>query len=404
MLLPRTTSADGHVDDRRRLGHMPAMLHAARPLFALVFLAAASAVGCGTTAPKDAPARRSSSPIVNGVLDTDQPAPLGDVDEAVVSISWSDATGNGFGCTGSLIGSRVVLTARHCVSDCEGNSTDPYYGCTTDYAVSGYQISLGWNTSTAYSPTSAHVTKIVHDSSTTIFDHDIALLELDQPIGTRVVPIRLNAPPIKGESVRAVGYGLTNDPSHLNTDFYPYRFRRDGISILGVGRDPSNDVGANELLLGESICDGDSGGPILDMATGAIVGTVSRGGNGTNYSDYRSCVTTGADVATNIYTRVDKFQALITQALADVGETPTAEGTPPPPDDAGTDATPADDTGAPGDDAGTDPSETGATTVINADAKASGGCSTSGSSVGAAMAFPFAFVAIAAMRRRASRR
>jgi hypothetical protein len=351
-----------------------------------------TATGCGTAPAADRAVGRSSGRIVNGVYDVTQPAPLGDVDEAVVAISWADASGNGFGCTGSLIGPRVVLTARHCVSRCDGNAGDPY-ACTTDYALSGFAFALGADTNPVSATTNAVALKIVHDAAKTIYGHDLALIELDSPIGTRVIPIRLDAPPTAGQAVRAVGYGLTNDQARLNVDGGPYRFRRDSLTVAELGPDSSQDMTATELLLGESICDGDSGGPILDATTGAIVGTVSRGGNGTNYQDYRGCVDMGGNSATNIYSRVDKYAAMITQALADVGETPTPEpGTvAPAPDDAGA---PIDDAGTPADDAGaTPPAALGAT-------RSSGGCSTVAVGASSSFASALAFAALCAMRRR----
>jgi MYXO-CTERM domain-containing protein len=187
-----------------------------------------------------------------------------------------------------------------------------------------------------------------------------------------------------GERVRAVGYGLTNDGSKLNVDGSPYRFRRDALTIVELGPDQAQGVTATELLLGESICDGDSGGPLLDETSGAILGTVSRGGNGTSFQDYRGCVDTNGNPATNVYTRVDKFAGLVTQALGDVGEVPTPEAS-------GNAVDP--DAGAPQDDAAGAPSASSA-------ASSSGGCATAPAGGSSRLAFMLALAALFATRRR----
>ncbi len=364
------------------------------------------ATGCGGTATTDAgKVGRVSAPVVNGVYDIDHPAPLGDVDEAVISISWFDSTGSGFNCSGSLIAPRVVMTARHCVSSCEGNQIDPY-ACTGDVAIANFQFSTGPNTGAAGATWAATAIKVVHDSATTIYAHDLALIELDQPIGSRVVPIRLNAPPVAGEAVRAVGYGLTNDPAKLNNSGNPFRFRRDGLTILELGPDGSQGVASDELLLGESICDGDSGGPILDATTGAVVGSVSRGGNGTGATGFQGCLDGNGQTAINVYTRVDKFAALINQALADVGETATLEGSAQP-SDAGAET--GDDAGAEtGDDAGADAGaeageDAAATAAPVTTTKSSSSCAVDRAGAPSASLAPLVLVGLAALLARRRR-
>ena len=75
--------------------------------------------------------------------------------------------------------------------------------------------------------------------------------------------------------------------------------------------------------MGESICEGDSGGPAFDSTTGAVVGIVSRGGNGTAPVDNEpaaACVD-----ASNFYSEPSHFEAVIDAAYTAAGATPDLE-------------------------------------------------------------------------------
>ena len=109
-----------------------------------------------------------------------------------------------------------------------------------------------------------------------------------------------------------------------------------GVSVVEVGpfSDPSGfDVAPNEFDVGESICQGDSGGPALDATTGAVIGVVSRGGNGTNptATDPSSgCVNDPGAPAVNYYSQTLAFASVINQAYSDSGQAPWLEGGPDP--------------------------------------------------------------------------
>ena len=88
--------------------------------------------------------------------------------------------------------------------------------------------------------------------------------------------MRLSSAVTSGETVRAVGFGQNDQNQPIGT-----RFRKDGIAVLAVGATVSpslTPLGGNEFELGESTCEGDSGGPAIDETSGAVVGVVSRGG------------------------------------------------------------------------------------------------------------------------------
>ncbi len=83
----------------------------------------------------------------------------------------------------------------------------------------------------------------------------------------------------------------------------------------------------------ESICSGDRGGPAFVAPSGAIVGVVSRGGNGlqpTQDAGAIACVDSsgaaGTFCARNIYTQVAPFKDFILSGFEAAGHTPWLEG------------------------------------------------------------------------------
>ena len=77
-----------------------------------------------------------------------------------------------------------------------------------------------------------------------------------------------------------------------------------------VGADDATGLGAHEFMIGEGICSGDSGGPAFVQTTRAVIGVVSRGGNGRPYvpqqdPPFIQCVVSGPYVTQNRYTRTD---------------------------------------------------------------------------------------------------
>jgi secreted trypsin-like serine protease len=91
--------------------------------------------------------------------------------------------------------------------------------------------------------------------------------------------------------------------------------QRQNVPVLDVG--PSSQSAPTDLLVGESICSGDSGGPALS-AHGAIIGVVSHGGNG-RYSAHRPAAGCIGKDTTNVYTRVAPFTQLIKLAFKQAG-------------------------------------------------------------------------------------
>jgi hypothetical protein len=232
-------------------------------------------------------------------------------------------------CTAALVAPRLVLTARHCVAD-----TDADVAC----AVSGTPSS-GGVVNANHDPRSLYVftgqarpdldpktwkpagrgIEVLDDGSKNLCDHDLALVLLEQPIASApVAPLRLDRTTEKGEELTTVGWGVTSTADEPGA-----RQQRSGVVVTRVGPDDTDPIlTPNELAFDESICLGDSGGPVLSTSTGAVVGVVSRGGNGTRAGGSFASTCTRA---TNLATKLAPFRELITRAFARAGAEPVVE-------------------------------------------------------------------------------
>jgi len=285
------------------------------PWILLAWIAAAPLSGCGAPAGPE-PTASSSSPIYGGVADADAMQ-----NQGVVALRIDTNATTITLCSGALIAPNVVLTARHCVSDqtamsvtCDQNGVSaapPDFGA--DQPISTIHVFTGPVAALGGTP-AANAAAVFHPTGTTLCNLDIALVVLATPItGITPLKIRLSGGATAGESTRTVGYGQNDQNAPLGS-----RFRKDDVAVLAIGSSvsaSSTPLGSNEFEMGESMCEGDSGGPALDETTGAVVGIVSRGGACTD--------TTG-----HVYTTLAGFGSLFTQAFAMAGGAPVTENEP----------------------------------------------------------------------------
>ena len=244
-------------------------------------------------------------------------------------------------CTAALIAPRLLLTARHCVS-----TTDEQVACDSDGTpLLGASIISNHDPANLFvftgkdrpeligdapptlDPTkwkpAAQGAEIIDDKSGTLCNHDLALLLLKEPIlDVPVATLRLDGDAASGEKLVTVGWGVTYgeiEPSK--------RQQRRGVVVKRVG--PSDELPVltkSEFLFDESICLGDSGGPVFAEETNAIVGVVSRGGNGLDPNQGGPSVTCeGAD---NVATKLSPFKELVTEAFQRAGAQPKLEQKP----------------------------------------------------------------------------
>lgn len=256
-------------------------------------------------------------------------------DEVILLVSLDQGIS---ACSGTLLAPNLVLTARHCVSytnntpfacDVKGNLINfqgPQIGA--DHPASSLLVFTGRNRPQfgmgSMVKVAAKGQKIFHDDSKVLCSHDLALVLLDKDIdGAQITSVRLDDPITVGETFTAVGWGVTDTSPSPNV-----RQRRPNVAVLKVGPDATGEpTPPNDFKVGESICSGDSGGPALSTSTNAVIGVVSRGGNGTSNPNDPAA---GCLNATNFYTSTSPFKDLILQAFAESGHDPWIEGQPDP--------------------------------------------------------------------------
>lgn len=305
-----------------------------RSSLASILAVSVLAVACGSTGSGETESlAKTSSAIINGV-------PSGPEDDSAVAVA-NLPPGGGFSgaCSGVLISANIVLTARHCVARTQDGGIacnkdgKPIVGgnVVSEYPAENLAILTGSGLNFEKIKVAPRGKKVIHTGARNLCNNDIALIILDKPVtDAPIAQLRLEAPPVKGENILAVGWGVSNNSSGYG------RRRRADIPILTIGPATTSSgggVGPNEFQIGEGICSGDSGGPAYDMTTKAVLGVVSRGGNGytpTETDPQSAQCEDKYGTVRNLYTRVDTFKDLIMSAFAETGEEPWLEGGPDP--------------------------------------------------------------------------
>jgi hypothetical protein len=385
-------------------------------------------VGCGAIAerPEDG-ARATSSEIIHGHASTS-------AEDAVVALGVRQGGTFTSLCSGTLVAPNLVLTARHCVADADAEATCTADGAAlaggvvrADHAPADLFVYRGADaigqlradmSHTSPELAAARGRALVVEGST-LCNADLAFLVLDADVPGPYAALRTR-PSSAGEALTAIGYGLDE------TGALPeLRQERTGVTTLAIGPlglPGAAGLGDAELLVGESACSGDSGGPLASPADGAVVGVVSRGGGGSGPAGNKAAGCTGAG-AFIIYTHLATKHPLIQRAYAAAGRpAPPMSDAGVPAEDAGADASAARDAGpAPQRDAAPDPAgeRDGAAPpqapspahvdprAAAREAPAAGGCSSAGAAPGPATP-SLALAALAACaalaRRSLSRR
>ncbi|MEY4575550.1 MAG: hypothetical protein RL701_253, partial [Pseudomonadota bacterium] len=263
--------------------------------------------------------------------DSDLPTHTAVIEEAIIGGKTSSAAQNAVvllqiddsaTCTGTLVAPKLVLTARHCVSETDAEllcaaDGSPVRGGRVGQDIDPERIIVYVGQRQSVLEARARGAQLVHGAADNLCNNDIAFLVLDRAVtDTPLAALRMRETTRVGELITSIGWGLTKQG-----ELPKVRLQRRAVPILDVG--PSPETPPHELLVGESICSGDSGGPALSDR-GAIIGVVSSGGNG-SFDEFRpelGCI--GPDT-TNIYTRVAPFSELVARAFTLAGATPLVE-------------------------------------------------------------------------------
>ncbi|MFH8610637.1 S1 family peptidase [Streptomyces sp. NPDC018029] len=165
-------------------------------------------------------------------------------------------------CTSTLVASRYILTAKHCV-DTPGNYT---FRIGSTYAESGGTVAAA-----------ARIT--LHPSA------DLAMVRLDQQVGNAPARLAAGSPQV-GSNVSIYGWGATcrgNEGACQSPVLKTATMR-----MTGFGQDHSGGTALQLQHLNGVAAGGDSGGPA--MVAGSVVGVASTS-NRQTVSSYTATAT-----------------------------------------------------------------------------------------------------------------
>jgi secreted trypsin-like serine protease len=284
----------------------------------------ASVLSCAEGAGGDELATRSQS-IIDGEAS-------GAEQDGVLLLRAQLDDGSELLCSSSLVAPNLLITAQHCVS----YLTDGPFSCTVrgelvDNPGGGGRLGLHlpadsieiYGRKTPRKMPLAHGVRIISTLSPSVCDNDLAFVVLDDLLELPLVPLRLGRSAEADETAVLVGYGLRQSDLAIDYRTQPRQQKRD-LQIAAVGPDSLADGVATTvpprsvILEGPSGCVGDSGGPLLSQATGALLGVYSL-------LESSSCASPSAH---HQLVHVPPFQTLIDEAFAAAGAEPLLEPEP----------------------------------------------------------------------------
>lgn len=248
-----------------------------------------------------APAVAVDQAIVHGSLDRGR-------HPAVVALRAREGT-HGWMCTAFVIAPDVLLTARHCVALLSTEKIEcPARVPQVARPLAAMSLTVHLGDDSRGSAPAAYGRSIHTPYTDALCDADIAVITVDRPLNVRPLRVARASFPRAGNTIVSVGYGRIGPPGREGVR----RFRA-GIPILSTT--------PTELVVGETTCSGDSGGPAIDEMTGEVIGVLSRG----TYD----CVSPSSR---NVYTQTAAYLDLIDRILGPVALDPAPPPVSPPTD------------------------------------------------------------------------
>jgi hypothetical protein len=176
-------------------------------------------------------------------------------------------------CTAFLVAPNLFLTARHCLV-----ASDAALTCDSGFPDLADPSNLDLTNPTRVDSVEAESTPVHHGtlirvpSGASLCGDDIALVMTDELVDGSPLALRLDDPPQPDEEYTAVGYGLLGEliggeGTRRSRDALHFECNTEGCAPTLVD---------GEILGEDAPCEGDSGGPALDVE-GRAVAVLSRG-------------------------------------------------------------------------------------------------------------------------------
>lgn len=235
--------------------------------------------------------------IINGQLDTGhrQVVKLFATDPGTQQIEY---------CTGTLVASKTVVTAAHCVFAASGQQ---YPAVTVEGEMRYYDPELRQYYYDSFDMVSAGITPHPSYAPLSSTGTDVAVVTLPSPV-SGVAPANLGGAPGPGAAITIVGFGATSGSPPYPGYGESKRWGSNTIDRVDAALIYYSGVTGSDA----GTCFGDSGGPnFLGGYTSNCLTAVTKGGSSycSGLSNYATRVDTG--VSTNTWIRSQTTQSIV---------------------------------------------------------------------------------------------
>jgi trypsin len=205
-------------------------------------------------------------------------------------VSLQSAKGEHF-CGGSIISSRAVVTAAHCVTYGVGRIVIG----RSDLSKNGGEVRLSKDFKYQQHP--RYYRAGDNDIAVIVFDRD---LNVDPVLVNQLASYEVPSASDKDLRVRVAGWGYTSESSGVTSSVLqqvdlPVVSNAVCMAAYGGVRINENNICAGFAAGGRDSCSGDSGGPLFDAERNVLIGTVSWGSGCARANAY------------GVYMRVSKY-------------------------------------------------------------------------------------------------